>query len=589
VDEILLTASEPVVATGVLLDGAPAPAPTVSGSTLRFSTGALSQGLHVLSGRLEDAGGSSRPFRIAVTIESTPGPDRPPVERSASPTEQTVVTSAGALATADLGPPAWPTRPSAEDFIVVRVDPTPPLPAVAPRLASGTGVIEVTARWALSGTQVTQFQAPIAITIPHGGAAVVPAVSQDATSWRALPRLTDGTLPAGQQDGFYRDAGGVHVLTRHLTYFALLGDVQPPTPPRDIAGVVLDGDGLTLRWIPGTDDSGELGHVMLYVNGESYGLFDPTQFETKLGPFTPDDTRSFTFVQVDAAGNRSEHSSVLRGVPAIVGIGMEQARTLLTARGFGVGALTYELGSGAAPGTVLGYEGNALLVEGTKIGLRIAGTPPQTKLAFDVAIAKRLVLGGPQTVGARVKTTRPANLTATLRSPRGRVLHTWRYSVRAGVTIVKLPFSLKMQTPGVHRLVWVVRSGSATTRKSLALHLMRPFWTRPAVKRLQVVMVAPRLLLGTLPPTVRVLAKTGLEDAYSLSSSRQRDVRVVVVDVDVYGIRFLRDMRQVFPYMRLVAVASDSAKLSRAKAAGASVTLRRERVGRSLAYAILGR
>jgi hypothetical protein len=32
------------------------------------------------------------------------------------------------------------------------------------------------------------------------------------------------TLPEGQQDGYYRDAAGaVHVLTRHATYFGLLG------------------------------------------------------------------------------------------------------------------------------------------------------------------------------------------------------------------------------------------------------------------------------------------------------------------------------------------------------------------------------
>jgi len=46
-----------VTAPGALLDGVPAPAPAASGSTLTFATGALSDGLHVLSGErliLED-------------------------------------------------------------------------------------------------------------------------------------------------------------------------------------------------------------------------------------------------------------------------------------------------------------------------------------------------------------------------------------------------------------------------------------------------------------------------------------------------------------------------------------------------------
>ena len=85
-------------------------------------------------------------------------------------------------------------------------------------------------------------------------------------------------------------------------------DREAPSEPRDLAGVVA-ADGLTLRWIPGTDASGQLGHLVLYVNGEPYRNFDQTQFEAKLGPFAADDTRRFTLVQVDAAGNRSRQTA----------------------------------------------------------------------------------------------------------------------------------------------------------------------------------------------------------------------------------------------------------------------------------------
>jgi hypothetical protein len=118
---------------------------------------------------------------------------------------------------------------------------------------------------------------------------------------------------------------------------------------------------------------------------------------------------------------------------------------------------------------------------------------------------------------------------------------------------------------------------------------MRPFWTRPAVNRLQVAVAAPRPLKAHLPAKVRVVGQAELDRIYALSASRRHDVRVVVVDVDALGVGALRDLRRVFPYMRLVAVASDLDTLRRAKAAGATATLRRGRVERGLAYAILGR
>ena len=145
--------------------------------------------------------------------------------------------------------------------------------------------------------------------------------------------------PAAEPDGFHGDTAAATVLTHHLTFFGLKVDDGPPTPPRHIAGVVAS-DGLTLRWIPGTDASGQLGNVLLYVNGEHYRTFGPRQYETKMGPFTPGDSRIFTLVQLDAAGNRSAHGEELRAVPPLVGMSRDQAVAALAAAGF-------ELGDGA--------------------------------------------------------------------------------------------------------------------------------------------------------------------------------------------------------------------------------------------------
>ena len=122
----MLTASEPVTAPGALLDGAAAPAPAVSGNQLTFATGALADGLHVLSGELEDASGTRIPFRVAVTIESAVGADRPPVELSARAGGASTLVAPGSLAAATMPGAAWPSLPTPTDFMVLRVDLAPP-------------------------------------------------------------------------------------------------------------------------------------------------------------------------------------------------------------------------------------------------------------------------------------------------------------------------------------------------------------------------------------------------------------------------------------------------------------------------------
>ena len=348
-NQIVLTASEPVTAPGALLDGVAAPVPTISGNQLTFATGALSEGLHVLSGELEDASGNRTPFRVAVTIESTPQPDRPPVEKSASPTGTTVLEAPGQLATVSLPASAWPALPGPKDFLVLHVDPLVPSAGLAPRLAAGSQVIEVTARWALAGTNVHDFDDVLEVLLPAtAGSNGVPATSQDGTTWRNLSQLNGTALPAAQADGYYRDAAGVHVLTRHLSFFAFFGDTQAPTPPTHVAGVIAE-DGLTLRWIPGTDESGQLGNVVLLVNGEPYATFGPTQYEVKLGAFQAGDTRVFSFLQYDAAGNVSVPSQALRAVPSVVGLGTDAAAQTLAAAGFAVGKVDRTTATKAAP------------------------------------------------------------------------------------------------------------------------------------------------------------------------------------------------------------------------------------------------
>ena len=48
--------------------------------------------------------------------------------------------------------------------------------------------------------------------------------STDGKTWRDIPQLPTLNLPDGQADGWFRDSDGtVHVLARHLSYYALVG------------------------------------------------------------------------------------------------------------------------------------------------------------------------------------------------------------------------------------------------------------------------------------------------------------------------------------------------------------------------------
>ena len=340
-------------------------------------------------------------------------------------------------------------------------------------LLAGTQLVEVTARWALAGTPVTSFAAPIEIMIPNpSGEPALPATSQDGTTWRALPMLQSASLPSGQQDGWYRDDNAnVHILTRHLTWYALARDGEAPTEPRDLAGV-LAGDGLTLRWIPGTDSSGQIGNILLYVNGEFYREFGPTEFEAKLGPFAAGDTRSFTLAQRDAAGNVSRQTASLRAVPVLAGKSLVEATAALGAAGFTVGVVT-ETAAAVPAGTVVEPSTTRFALAPSAVDLVISrGTgAPQTRLALSVAGAKRIALKQTTTIAVRIKVSKPAKVTATLRDAKSRRLHTWTLWPKTGAKVVKLRLPAQIR-PGTYRLTLVARSGSETIGRTIRFALV---------------------------------------------------------------------------------------------------------------------
>ncbi|MGH3071841.1 MAG: beta strand repeat-containing protein [Gaiellaceae bacterium] len=593
-NQIVLTASEPVTAPGALLDGAAAPAPGISGNDLTFNTGALADGLHVLSGELEDASGTRVPFRVAVTIESTPSADPPPVERSITASGDFVLTVPGGLVTVRMPQSAWPTPPTPQDYILVlRVD----AGAAGAGFAPGTQIVDVTARWALAGTFVTDFEAPIEVIFSYsGGTPVLPGVSQDGSTWRMVAPLAGASLPASRPDGFSRSGSDVHVWTRHLTHFGLMLDGEAPTAPRDLAGVVA-GDGLTLRWVPGTDSSEQLGNVVLYVNGEGYREFGPTEFEAKLGAFAAGDTRSFTLAQKDAAGNMSAQTAPLRAVPQLAGRSLADATAALGAAGFAVGGIREQAAATVPPGTVIEPSGIRLALASTPIDLVVArGTPaPQTRLAFSVAGSKRLTLKKrKQTfIPVRINLSKPAAVTATLRDAKKHRLYSWKLRAKAGANIVKLRLPSQIRRPGTYSLTWVARAGTETVSRTIKIKLVgrRIAQVRPKRSNIEIV------LAGETPPGEglrpgkdgtprRVTAAAGADQTFALVSSDRHQVGVVVVDADALGTRFIADLRTVFPSVRVIAISREPARRALALRAGAVRALPRSTTAKQLAKAI---
>jgi hypothetical protein len=255
-----------------------------------------------------------------------------------------------------------------------------------------------------------QFDQPIEIILTDDGQGSIPASSSDGITWHVIAPLPQGTttLPSDWQDGYFRASDGVHVLTRHLTTFGLLTDHQAPTPPTGFVGVV-GTDGLTLRWAPGTDNSGHIGQFTLYVDGKPYANFETSQFETKLGAFSANDTRQFSIVETDPSGNVSDAAGPLTAVPNVAGLTLADAQTILAARGFSVGTLT-QVVSTAPVGTVVSPSGVTLAAVGAPVNLSVssATVPRSTEFLLNVIGTSRLA---PTSKSITVR------LTSTQRSP----------------------------------------------------------------------------------------------------------------------------------------------------------------------------
>ena len=548
-NQIVLTASEPVTAPGALLDGSAAPAPMVAGNDLTFPTGALADGLHVLAGELVDASGTRVPLPRR-------GHDRKhPVGRSAAGRAEhhrPRATDADGARRARHGSDAAERLAHAAD--AAGLHPRPPGRRRRTRrrcFAPGTQIVDVTARWALAGTYVTEFGAPIEIVISNpAGGPVIPATSPDGAPGGRSRRWRR----AAQRDGFSRNGSDVHVWTRHLSYFGLMLDGEAPTEPRDLAGVVAD-DGLTLRWIPGTDASGQIGNVTLYVNGEPYREFGPTEFErswARSPPATRAASRWRRRTRPATSAARRRRFGRCRCSPA----SRSPRRRALGAAWFTLGSVTETIEPTVPPGTVVEPAGIRLALASSPIDIVVARgvTAPQTRLAFSIAGSKRITLKKATTFAVRIKVSeagagdghaprREAAAAPHLEASRqgGRERRQSACGSRADPAarhvLADLGCAVGYGDDQPHDPADPGRAGARTGSAE------RGTDRRRARRRDR----ARRRPAAGRPGRPAASVAAGVDHAYSLLASAGQGVDLVVVDADAYGARLVSDLRAVFP------------------------------------------
>jgi hypothetical protein len=365
---LTIGASEDVAGiANATLDGVAAPAPLVSGATVTF-TSTFDDGPHTLAGELEDLAGNRTPVLIHFTVWNLAAADYPWVEKNSF--ASVAMTLAATNGEADFSVPAgaWSGAP-AGDWLVVRVDPRPQA-TVSGGFEAGD-IYDVTAYWALDGSAVHTFTKALDLTITGAGT-IVPATFESG-AWRAIAPIPSGqTLPSGWQDGFYRLGSEVHILTKHLSSFSLLKDVQSPTKPSSFSGSRSNGR-LVLKWKAATDN-GVVSAYRVYANGKVVRTLGGSARSVDMGRFKRSDSRSFQVAASDSAGNVGAKTRTLVIVPSLAKLLVSQAKTRLAGRGLRAGAMSYAYSTTIGAGRIISAR-TGVVFKGAAVGLKVSRGP----------------------------------------------------------------------------------------------------------------------------------------------------------------------------------------------------------------------
>ena len=602
---ITFTADKVVTWSDIVLTmpaGAPAaPAFTApSGTTATATYGSTVRGVYEFRATISDGVNPAQIVYSHFTIPLVGATDPSATSKTASATATGQLDSSNGTATVKWTPGTFsvPT--------VVSIDPVLATAGSGAARASvvfglstsiTTTAFEVTALTSASGAAVTTFPwaTPLELVVNDATAEDAPVRSSDrGVTYLDIPRIPGPGLPAGYIDGFWFDAGTrtMHILTTHLTVFALIRDTTPPSAPRSLSGVIA-ADGVTLRWEPASDNSGSIANYHLFVNGVRTQSFGGVTYEAKLGPFTPGDSRIFQVRASDSRLNLGEATNAVVLLPDVSGMTVSAAHGVLLRAGISLGSTVTVAGSGTA-GTILrsapsfpavvsvGSTVNLSLSDGSGSGSAGAIGSAGATLVLKVASAKHVALKQRRAVALRVLVSVPAKATITMRTSRGATLATWERKLQSGATIVNLAIPQAAMRAGTYSFTVTARPTGAPTAKATFQRTLVTFapLPTPTGTAVDVVLVkgpangSGTELLSLIGARVRTVAKA--PDVYDVTASLATNVQVVVVDLDTRGadpFHFVRNLRAVYPDLRIVALSSTAAQVDQARQFGATVVL----------------
>jgi hypothetical protein len=207
-------------------DGTVTPLDTVTGTTATYAPGTTAQGLYVVRGTMTVNGVSADVLSHFTIFNGSAGGSAtmPPVQKNAGDVPDTLASSDAAVVA------AWTPQTFGGEPVVVQLVPQPA--AVRGSLPAGAVVVDATAFLRDSHAPVTQLADVLDLQFPHTVAGSSIQTSQDGRTWTDIAQLPTMQLPAGQPAGWFLDSDGTtHVLTRHLTYFAVI----PPSAATKLA------------------------------------------------------------------------------------------------------------------------------------------------------------------------------------------------------------------------------------------------------------------------------------------------------------------------------------------------------------------
>jgi hypothetical protein len=208
-----------------------------------------------------------------------------------------------------------------------------------------------------------------------------------------------------------------------------------------------------------------------------------------------------------------------------------------------------------------------------KLSIRIAGTP-------------RVNTSRTRAVGVRVSMSLASPARVALVDARNRTVATSARQLKKGATVVTLALP-KTVKPGRYTLVVTAGAkGDVVARQSVVVSAGETRVTGRTRVLLAGYDAIRKDLAAALAPLYPVASSSPSQAAYRLASLTG-DYRLVIVEYSVGGTQLIRELRTLFPDVKIVVVTETPTQSRLARAAGADATIRKPATGLAVAKTVL--